>query len=207
MRPICMLLAVVLSLSLAARAQDDAPKLTVSGESLTEDQTAIYRAMLKNILSDSKDTLNLANLTQPIRQPAALFDGACPKTSGPHIVQDPTLAVHRLGPAVVLNLKVVLVDQEVQGEKIKQRDPALLMKKVIDGRQDVPQKQIDDATEGAVKNGLLTFSEITFSKKRNRALVSYDFVCGELCGYGNILVLIKVGEKWKIHKTCESWVS
>jgi len=81
------------------------------------------------------------------------------------------------------------------------------MRRVIDDRQDVPQKQIDDATERAVKNGVLTLSEIVFNKKRNRALVSYSFVCGELCGYGNVLVLRKVGEKWKIYKTCEGWVS
>lgn len=81
------------------------------------------------------------------------------------------------------------------------------MKRVIDDRQVVPQKQIDDATERAVKDGLLTLSEIIFNKKHNRALVSYSFVCGELCGYGNVLVLTKVGENWKIYKTCEGWVS
>jgi hypothetical protein len=199
--------ALVVALSLAAQAQDNAPKLKVSDESLTEEQTAVYRAVLQDILSDSKDTLNLANTTEPIRQPAALFNGACPKKSQAQAAQDSTSAVHHLGAALVLNLKIVLVDPALQEEKIKKGDPAILMKRVIDDRQDVPQKQIDDATEQAVKNGLLTLSEIIFNKQRNRALVSYSFVCGELCGYGNVLVLTKVGEKWKIHKTCESWVS
>ena len=55
------------------------------------------------------------------------------------------------------------------------------MRRVIDDRQDVPQKQIDDATEWALKKGVLTLSDTIFNEKRNRALVSYSFVCGELC--------------------------
>ena len=207
MRSNCIVLVVVLSLSLAAHAQDDAPKLKVSGESLTAEQTAVYRAVLQDIQKDSKDTLNLANTTESIRQSAALFNGACPKTPQPQVARDSSSVVHRLNSALALNLKIVLVDPAAQEEKIKNGDPAILMKRVIDDRQDVPQSRIDDATERAVKNGLLMLSEIIFNKKHNRALVSYSFVCGELCGYGNVLVLTKVGEKWKIYKTCEGWVS
>jgi len=200
-------LVVALSLSFTARAQDDAPKLKVSGESLTREQAAVYRAVLQDVLSNSKDMLKLANTTEPIRQSGALFNGACPKTSQPQVAQYSPSAVHHLDPALVQNLKIVLVEPGPQEEKIKKGDPAILMRRVIDDRQDVPQKQIDDATEQAVKNGVLTLFEIIFNKKRNRPLVSYSFVCGELCGYGNVLVLTKVGEKWKIYKTCEGWVS
>ena len=73
MRSNCMLV-VALSLSFTARAQDDAPKLKVSGESLTREQAAVYRAVLQDVLSNSKDMLNLANTPEPIidRQPGAL---------------------------------------------------------------------------------------------------------------------------------------
>ncbi len=79
MRSNCMVLVVALSLPFTARAQDDAPKLKVSGESLTREQAAVYRAVLPDVVSNSKDRLNLANTTEPIRQPGALFYGACPK--------------------------------------------------------------------------------------------------------------------------------
>jgi len=59
MRSNCMVL-VALSLSFTAQAQDDAPKLKVSGESLTREQAAVYRAVLQ-------DMLNLANTTERIR--------------------------------------------------------------------------------------------------------------------------------------------
>jgi len=206
MRPNCLILVVVLSLSLSAQAQDDAHKLTVSSDSLTKEQIAVYRAVLQDVEKDSKDTLNLANMTEPNRQSAGLFNGACPKTSY-QVAQDSASVIHHLDSALTLNLKILLVDPGSQEERIKKGDPAILMKRVIDDREDVPQEQIDDATERAVKNGLLTLSEISFNKKHNRALVRYSFVCGELCGYGNVLVLRKVGAKWKIHKTCEGWVS
>ena len=174
MRSNCMVLVVALSLSLAARSRDDAPKLKVSGESLTREQAAVYRAVLQ-------DMLNLANTTEPIRQPGALFNGACPKTSQPQVAQYSPSAVHHLDPVLVQNLKIVLVDPGPQEEKIQKGDPAILMRRVIDDRQDVPQKQIDDATEWALKKGVLTLSDTIFNEKRNRALVSYSFVCGELC--------------------------
>ena len=125
--------------------------------------------------------LNLANTTEPIRQPGALFNGACPKTSQPQVAQYSPSAVHHLDPVLVQNLKIVLVDPGPQEEKIQKGDPAILMRRVIDDRQDVPQKQIDDATEWALKKGVLTLSDTIFNEKRNRALVSYSFVCGELC--------------------------
>jgi hypothetical protein len=197
---------VVACLSLTALAQDDARKLKVSSGSLTKDQVAVYRAVLEDVQKDSKDTLNLANMTEYIRQSNGPFNGSCPKTSDPQIAQKSAPVVDRLDSAVIVDMNIVLVDPGLQEEEIKDGDPAILMKKVIDDRKDVPREQIDDATERAVKNGLLTLSEVSFNTKHNRALVRYSFVCGELCGYGNLLVLTKVGEKWKIHKTCEGWV-
>lgn len=84
-----------------------------------------------------------------------------------------------------------MVDPGPQEEKIKKGDPAILMRRVIDDRQDVPQKQIDDATEWAVKKGVLTLSETIFNEKRNRALVSYSFVCGEYAGRATFWFLRK----------------
>lgn len=205
MRPNCLVMMLSLSLFLAAIAQDAALKPKVSSESLTKEQVAVYRAVLQDFLGDSKDTLNLANTTEPLEQPAAPLGRGCPKTSSPQVPDAAVPVVHRLDPAVTLNLKVDLVDPERLKDKIKTGDPAILMKRVIDGRENMPEKEIDDATERAVKNGLYTLSEVVFNKEHSRALVSYDFVCGELCGHGSVFLLKKVGEKWKVHKTCQEW--
>ena len=204
MRRNCSVVVLSLSLFLAAIAQDHlGPKL--SSESLTKEQVAVYRAVLQDFLGDSKNTLNLANTTEPLEQPAAPPGRGCPKTSSPQVPDASVPVVHRLDPAVTLNLKVDLVNPERLKEKIKTGDPAILMKRVIDGRENVPKKEIDDATERAVRNGLFTLSEVVFNKEHSRALVRYDFVCGELCGHGSVFLLKKVGEKWKVHKTCQEW--
>src|SRR2546430_7334501 len=77
--------------------------------------------VLQDVLSNSKDMLNLADTAEPIRQPGALFNGACPKTSQPQVAQYSPSAVHHLDPVLVQNLKIVLVDPGPQEEKIKKR--------------------------------------------------------------------------------------
>jgi len=86
-----------------------------------------------------------------------------------------------------VNLKVVLVDAVLQEAKIKNGDPSILMKRVIEDGQDVPQKQIDDATERAVKTGCSHFRKLFLTKSRNRAFGQLPCV-RRLCGYGNVLV-------------------
>jgi hypothetical protein len=186
-------------------AQDASPKPRVSSESLTKEQVAVYRAVLQNFLADSTDTLNLANTTEPLDQAPASLGRGCSNTSARQISGASDSVVHHLDPVVTLNLRVDLVDPGRLEEKIKNGDPAILMKRVIEDRENVPQKEIDDATERAVQNGLFTLSEVAFNKQHNRALVSYDFVCGELCGHGSVLLLRKVGGNWKVHKTCQEW--
>jgi len=60
-----------------------------------------------------------------------------PKSSQPQVAQDSTSAVHHLDPALVLNLKIVLVDPVLQEGKIKNGDAAILMKRVIEDREEV----------------------------------------------------------------------
>lgn len=69
-------------------------------------QVAVYRALLQDYLSDSADTLNLANTTEPLEPPSASFDGGCPKMSSPRVTDASASMVHRLDVAVTLNLKI-----------------------------------------------------------------------------------------------------
>jgi hypothetical protein len=65
-----------------------------------------------------------------------------------------------------------------------------------------------DPVEEAFANGLFTLSEIAFDTESNRALVSYSFICGSLCGSGNTWVFEKIGGEWKrVDRSCGGWVS
>lgn len=204
MRANCLVALLVLYLTSAAIAQD-AHKPKVTNESPTNEQVEVYRVVLLDFLKDSKDKLKLSNMTEPAEQSVDSLGHGCPKTSSTVTPDSSTLIVHRLDTAATLDPRVELVDSDRQVEEIKNGDPAILLKRVINERENIPPKEIDDATEQAVKNGLFKLSEIIFNKKHNRALVSYDFVCGEICGHGEVLLLKKVGGKWKVHKTCNEW--
>lgn len=199
----CLIAVLGLSIIPAAKAQDVTHKPKVSSESLTKERAAVYRAAVQDFLTDSKGKLKVSNMTEPLDKGAKSPSHGCPKTSSAVAPDASALVVHRLDNVETLDPRVELVDSDRQAEEIKSKDPAILMKRVIVERENVPQKEIDDATEQAVRNGLFTLSEIVFNKEHNRAIVSYNFVCGERCGQYRLLILKKVGEKWKVHKTCE----
>jgi hypothetical protein len=102
---------------------------------------------------------------------------------------------------------VVLVDPDAQTQTVKENDPQKLVKRGIEDGEKVTDEQIGDAVKTAFKTGLFTLSEIVFDARHRNAVVSYSFYCGELCGHGNLVILKKVGAKWKIKKQCGGWVS
>ncbi len=207
MRPICEVVIVSLALSLGAATQNEAPKPKVSNEPLTAEQVAVYRAVLEDYTKDADGALNLANKTEPLDQSGLWFDRTCIKGITLEAAENTVPDVHHLDPAVALNLRIVLVDPARQEEKIKNTDLEDLVNRAIDDREEVTDKQLDDSVKQAFNNGLFTLSEIAFDKEHRRAVLTYSFVCGRLCGHGNTLVLKKVGQKWKVSKTCGGRIS
>jgi hypothetical protein len=195
--------AVFLSLSICAMTQEDTPKTKVSDDSLTPEQIAVYRAVLKDTTKGSDGALNLANKTEPLDQSdKACFEGieaGVSKASAP--------VVHRLDPSPVLNTRIVLVNPNRQQKTIKENDPQNLVKKAVDDHERVTDAQVDQSVKQAFQSGLFTLSEILFDKEHRRAVVAYSFVCGMLCGNSNTLVLKKVGQYWRVTRRCGGWVS
>jgi len=81
------------------------------------------------------------------------------------------------------------------------------MRKALDDHQKITDEQLDQSVKSAFDTGLFTLSEIAFDRDHRRAVLSYSFVCGRLCGNGNTLVLRKVGHNWKVLKRRGGWVS
>ena len=202
MRQLCIA-AVLLMISLRAVAQEDSFKPRLSDAPLTNEQIAVYRAVLKDYLKGSDGALNLANITSPID----VSDKACFGGIDAGVIKESASVIHRIEPSVVAKTKIVLVDPDPQQETIKQNDPQNLIKKAIDEHQTVTDDQLNQSVKSAFGSALFELSEIAFDKEHSRAVVSYSFVCGELCGSGNTLVLKKVGQGWKVAKRCGGWVS
>ena len=55
--------------------------------------------------------------------------------------------------------------------------------------------------------GVLTFSQVGFSKDRTQAMFYYSNVCGGLCGGGSYVVMNKHNGSWIIEKEIDMWVS
>ena len=188
-------------------AQDDSLKLNVSKEGLTDEQLAIYRVVLNNYMKDSHGTLNLSNRTYPLELAGPLFDKECVEGIKLEVGDNSVPVVHAFSSAPALSPNVVLVDPKKQEAKVKQNDPQNLIKKAIDEREPVTNDQLDKSVELAFTTGLFSLSEIIFDKGHRHAIVSYSFVCGRLCGHGNMLILERNGERWKVKTTCGSWIS
>lgn len=202
MRQRCMT-AVLLVISLRAVAQENSLKPRMSDAPLTTEQIAVYRAVLRDYLKGSDGALNLANITEPTDE----SDKACFRGMDAGVIKESASVIHRIEPPLVANTKIVLVDPNRQQRTIKENDPQNLVKKTINDRQKVTDKQLDQPVKSAFDSALLELSEIVFDKEHRRAVVAYSFVCGELCGNGNTLVLKKVGQDWKVAMRCGGWVS
>jgi hypothetical protein len=172
---------------------------------LTEEQIAVYRAVLGSYSNGSNATLSVANKTETLDLSE---DKDCLKGIDLDTGNRSTPVVHRLDDRVTkMKKNTVLVDAELQQKKVEENDPQKLMKRAIDDGERVTEKQLDDSLREAFAAGLFTLSEIAFDKRRQHAVLAYSFVCGGLCGHGNTIVLKKVGGKWKQGKTCRSWIS
>ena len=193
---------VLLAIAVFAVSQDDSTKPIVSEESLTGEQVSIYRTVLKDYLRGSDGTLNVSALTEPLDQ-----SDDCVKQMRLENLTAPAAAVHRLEQPLVPGTKITLVDPMRQRRAVAENDPQNLMKKAIDEHEKVTDEQLDKSVKQAFRTGLFTLSEIAFDKEHRRAVVSYSFVCGMLCGHGNTLVLKKIRQNWKIAKRCGGWVS
>jgi len=192
-----------LAVSFCALSQEDVREPQLADESLTTEQIAVYRAVLREYLKGSDGVPNLADTTKPLDQSG--------KSSLKGIVmggtEDSVAVIHRIEPSLVANTKIVLVNFGGQLSTIKGHDPQNLINRAIDDHGNVTDEQLDESVKQAFQNGLFTLSEIAFDKEHHRAVVAYGFACGMLCGHGNTLVLKKIGQDWRVTRRCGSWVS
>lgn len=208
MRNICAAVVASLSLALNAVSQDRVLKPIVNDAPLTAAQVAIYRAVLEDYAKGSDGKLNVANRTEPLEQSGLVgFDKACAKGIQLQAGSKATSDIHKLDTSLTLDSRFLLVDPDQQEVTIRENDPQNLVKGVIDHGQEVSDKRLENSVKQAFKVGLFTLSEIAFDKQHHHAIVAYSFVCGEFCGHGNLLVLARAGQDWKIIRRCGGWVS
>jgi hypothetical protein len=169
---------------------------------LEPDAIAIYRALISSRNAGSAARLNVSDTTYA-------FDVA---SSSSHLSNCECLvgfevagllsaarSFHHLSRDDLGLHSIVLVDEQTQLGIVAANDPHVGMRS---------GKSVDTAVKDAVSAGILSISEIAFNAQHTRALVSYRFYCGSLCGSGGIVLFNKAGKDWKrSEQICGGYVS
>lgn len=160
------------------------------------DELAIYEAVLEHWNSRG-ELLNVSDKTTPLDGNTS--DCECLKAVDVRSFADATRSYHQLKRDSFTSKNLRLVDAELQSAHVHDNDPHASMEKGL---------SVDAAVKRAFANGLFTVSEVAFDNERNRAIVSFSFVCGSLCGSGNVWLFEKVDGAWKKSEhTCGGWTS
>ena len=64
-----------------------------------------------------------------------------------------------------------------------------------------------DSNLDTVHVGIMKFSNIGYNGQKNLAIVYFDWSCGSLCGYGNVAILEKKSNIWRIKEIHNLWIS
>lgn len=161
------------------------------------DEVAIYRGILERWNSNSRGMLNVSNRTSPIDRD--ISDCGCLKVIEPQTIVSAAHSFRALTKDVLAGKNIRLVDAEKQAVIVHSNDPNNFVR---EGRS------VETAVDVAFSTGLFSMSEITFDKEQRRALVSYSFVCGSLCGSGGVWLFEKVDGAWKkSERVCGGWIT
>jgi hypothetical protein len=196
---VCLVLPVLSTVRTASGQQAEETKPKVSQIPLTAEQLAVYRTVLQGWMNDGPSAINLAVETVPLPTSGVFDASACSKG----LDLEPVLPadVHRFRAEDLPQVgsgKINLVDPERQRKEVAENDPG---KAIREGRS------VDEAVRNGFAHGLVTLSEIRFDKEHKRAIVSYSFVCGSLCGNGGAAVMEKIDGGWRLKSSCSDWIS
>lgn len=164
----------------------------------TNDEAAIYRLLLESWNDRSHTPLNVSEQTMPLDQ--NISDCECLEGIDLESLAGATRSFRYLPRNLFPLSSARLVNPESQRATVRAGDPS---KRISDS-----SVSIDDAIRRGFATGLFEVSEIAFDKSGQVAIVSYSFVCGELCGSGSVLRFEKVDGVWtKSPRVCGGWVS
>jgi hypothetical protein len=192
-------LAALAAAALAAAQEASDAKPKVSEKPLDAERLSIYRSLLGNWMEGELSTVNLSIQTVPLDSSGPFDDGECAKGLDLEPAQQGVVHRFRVQDLAQLGSRnIILVDPDRQRKEVADNDPE---RTIHDG------KSIEDAVSNGFAHGLVTLSEIRFTKDHKLAIVSYGFYCGSLCGNGGTVVLEKTDAGWRRKTRCSDWVS
>lgn len=172
-------------------------KIVRDSTPLSADEIAIYQTVLANWNQGSRTALNVSAKTTPLNPD--ISDCECLNGMDVEALARATHTSRVLTREILIE-RARLVSATRQASVIERNDPLRSMAR---------GNPVDSAVDQGFASGLFELSEIAFDKKYQRAIVSYSFVCGSLCGNGGVWLFEKVDGRWKqSERDCGGgWVS
>jgi hypothetical protein len=197
------LIAFILAVVLPCPSTSSTNKKPVKVKTpLSEEEVAIYAAVLKQYTSKEGGYLNVSVRTYPLdpNSPTSGLDGPeCLKGIQLENLSTVSHSFHDLPPEVLSGEEMTLVDPKKQAKVVHSNDPSNTIGK---------GKSVKGAVEDAFATALFSMSEIAFDKEHHFGVVSYHFWCGSLCGNGSTVVFEKVNGEWRnANRNCGRWIS
>jgi len=153
--------------------------------SLTSEQLQVYGDFIESF---SKMNFKfLSNKTLPLDLSSLGKDASCLQGLQFEGAEEPSKAVHLLGPEVLRGHSIHMVSEQEESAILKQRDAEMAMHGTDSTK---------DASGMTKDPGVLALSEIVFDKSHHFAVLKYVFFCGSHCNSEAILVLEKLGSQW-----------
>jgi hypothetical protein len=169
-----------------------------SNEALAPDHLAVYRSVLADLDKHPETVTNLYNHTEPLHwNPAA--KQACVEVIDQDSMKAAGQVFHRIPPDVVQGLKFTLIDPDAT-EWI-QFDPRTLVPRVPN-RDEVTNKELEDADHHAYDNGARWLSEIAFDKTHRKAVLKVTFDLHHRARNQKTLLLQLKNGQWTETDTC-----
>jgi hypothetical protein len=181
--------------------RDSGRHLAENKTTLSSDEASIYRIVLQSWQSKNGKTLNVSDKTIPmdVTSPMGISDCECLKEIDVKSIVTASHSFHRLRSNFLSGGKIRLVDANLQMRTVHENDP---------GNWTGKGNSAESAVNRAFDAGLFSLSEIAFDKQHRRALVTYSFVCGSLCGSGGAWLFENINGEWRRSEhLCGGWVS
>lgn len=161
------------------------------GGALTTDEVVLYKLVLAQWLGKDRHPLTLSRETYPFDVISEPPPCVCMKGFEFESLSLASHSVHTLTPKVLPRNNIRFLEENGAATYSSM------------SKEEAQRNPISDP-----EHGVFSLSEIVFDREHRRALVSYSYGCGLLCGSGRTLVFEKVGNEWKLQKLeCGGWVS
>ncbi len=165
---------------------------------MSGDEIAIYKAVLLQWIAGDRTALKVALQTYPLEpfSEAGSTPCECLRNIDVQTLAATSRSFHNLPREILPRKNVRLVDADEYSKTTSSKD--------VGSARDYP----GDPSMADVANGVFSMSEIAFDREHRRALVSYSFTCGLLCGSGLTIVFEKIDGEWRgIKVECSGWAS